>query len=154
MICPDFCDGRWHGKCIGLKTKAAIAALPDPWACASCEKKGLGQGASLEVKATCTGGKRVSMPAAAEQKKRKGVISGYNLFTQAQLQQVRQQQPDIGNKEAFSLAVSGWKALSESDKRAWAAKADQRKEENSSKPAAADTEEAEDTGEHADNDDD
>ena len=69
MICPDFCDGRWHGKCIGLKTKAAIAALPDPWACASCEKKGLGQGASLEVKATCTGGKRVSMPAAAEQKK-------------------------------------------------------------------------------------
>ena len=61
--------GRWHGKCIGLKNKAAIAALPDPWACQKCSKE------SETGKQTSTGKKE----------KKKGVISGYNLYTKFQV---------------------------------------------------------------------
>ena len=73
--------GRYHGKCIGLKNKAAIAALPDPWACQKCSKEG-------EAGKQTSTGKRVSchnVEKRKKEKKRKSVISGYNLYTKAQV---------------------------------------------------------------------
>ena len=73
--------GRFHGKCIGLKNKAAIAALPDPWACQKCSKEG-------EAGKQTSTGKRVACPDVApktKKDKKKGVISGYNLYTKFQV---------------------------------------------------------------------
>ena len=72
--------GRWHGKCIGLKNKAAIAALPDPWACQKCSKES-------ETGQQTSTGKRVACPKVEKTKKekKKGVISGYNLYTKFQV---------------------------------------------------------------------
>jgi hypothetical protein len=55
--------GRFHGKCIGLKNKAAIAALPDPWACQKCSKEG-------EAGKQTSTGKRVACPDVAPKTKK------------------------------------------------------------------------------------
>ena len=82
-----------HAQCIGLKSKAAVAALPDPWACSSCAAKGLGQGAEAATSKTSSG-KRVHpvQPSKddngqkqSKKKKAPQAPNAYNLFIQAQV---------------------------------------------------------------------
>jgi hypothetical protein len=92
----------FFSQCIGLKSKAAVAALPDPWACSSCAAKGLGQGAEGASSKTSLG-KRVRPVEPAKDddgqkkpKKKKKALTGYNLYVQAQV--------TMQNKRAESVA--------------------------------------------------
>jgi hypothetical protein len=61
-----------------LKTKGAIAALPDPWACKACSTKERSQ---TPIK----GADKAAEERILKKKKPKRALTAYNLYTRAQV---------------------------------------------------------------------